>query len=303
MFYIKEEERGFYPEEDLIIPGRYEVVIKPRETKEITFVASLEDNTEQIDSNKVFEEEINRLEKIIENTELIKQKSKLSKQDKDYNELVKSLLIASESFIINRQSFGTHSVIAGFPWFLDWGRDSLIAFEGMFLITKRYDLAKEILLTFTRDIKYGLVPNGYSGFDNRPLYNSADASLLLFEQVNKFLQYTKDYDFIKENIYENLSIIPSNVNLAGAEIELIGVEDKENLLKNALKLVKDKYNFILIDCPPSLNMLTINSMCAGNTVLVPIQCEYYALEGLGQLLNTINLVKKHLNKNILLLKK
>jgi len=89
MFYIKEEERGFYPEEDLIIPGRYEVVIKPRETKEITFVASLEDNTEQIDSNKVFEEEINRLEKIIENTELIKQKSKLSKQDKDYNELVK----------------------------------------------------------------------------------------------------------------------------------------------------------------------------------------------------------------------
>ncbi len=210
MFYIKEEERGFYPEEDLIIPGRYEIVIKPKEKKEITFVASLEDNTEQIDSNKVFENEIKRIEEIVKNTGLIKSKTRISKQEKDYNELVKSLLIASESFIINRPNFGTHSVIAGFPWFLDWGRDTLIAYEGLFLITKRFDLAKEILLTFTRDIKYGLVPNGYSGFDNRPLYNSADASLLLFEQVNKYIQYTKDYEFIKENIYEKLKDIIEN---------------------------------------------------------------------------------------------
>ena len=210
MFYIKEEERGFYPEEDLIIPGRYEVVINPKETKEITFIASLEDNAEQIDSNKVFEEETKRLYEIINNTGLLKSKSRLSKQEKDYNELLKSLLTASESFIINRPNFGTHSVIAGFPWFLDWGRDTLIAYEALFLITKRYELAEEILLTFTRDIKYGLVPNGYSGFDNRPLYNSADASLLLFEQVNKYLQYTKNYDFIKENIYEKLKDIIEN---------------------------------------------------------------------------------------------
>ena len=71
-------------------------------------------------------------------------------------------------------------------------------------------MAREILLTFTRDIKFGLVPNGYSGFDNRPLYNSADASLLLFDQVNKFLQYTKDYDFVKENLYEKLKDIIAN---------------------------------------------------------------------------------------------
>ena len=83
-------------------------------------------------------------------------------------------------------------------------------FEGLIFITKRFDLAKEILLTFTRDIKFGLVPNGYSGFDNRPLYNSSDASLLLFEQVNKYLQYTKDYDFIKNNIYEKLKDIVEN---------------------------------------------------------------------------------------------
>ena len=119
-------------------------------------------------------------------------------------------MIAADSFVINRPSFGTHSLIAGFPWFLDWGRDAFISFEGLILIPKRFDLAKELLLTFTRDIKYGLVPNGYSGFDNRPLYNSADASLLLFEQVNKYLQYTKDYDFIKENIYEKLKDIIDN---------------------------------------------------------------------------------------------
>ena len=83
---------------------------------------------------------------------------------------------------------------------MDWGRDTLISFEGLLLITKRYDIAKEVLLTNIRDMKFGLVPNGYSGFDNRPLYNSVDASLLLFEQVEKYLKYTNDDKFIKENI-------------------------------------------------------------------------------------------------------
>ena len=204
MLYLKEEERGFFPEEDLLVPGRYEVVIKPKEMKEITFI------TEQIDANKIFENEINRLKNIVEDTELLKIKSKLTKKEKEYNQLMQDLIIAADSFIINRPIFGTHSVIAGYPWFLDWGRDTLIAFEGLLLITKRFELAREILLTFTRDIKFGLVPNGYSGFDNRPLYNSADASLLLFEQVNKFLQYTKDYSFIQKNIYEKLKEIVYN---------------------------------------------------------------------------------------------
>ncbi len=98
--------------------------------------------------------------------------------------------------------------------------------------------------------------------------------------------------------FENLSIIPSNIDLAGAEIELIDVENKQYLLKNALDQIRENYDFILIDCPPSLNMLTINAMCAGNTVLVPIQCEYYALEGLSQLMHTINLVKERLNPDL-----
>ena len=210
MYYLKEDERGFYPKENLVVPGRYEIHLNPKEKKEITFVASLEDNTEQVDANKVFQEEEERINKIINETKLLKDKTKLTKEEQEYNDFMKDLVIALDSFIIFRPNFRTHSVIAGFPWFLDWGRDTLIAYEGLFLLTKRFDLAKEILLTFTRDIKFGLVPNGYSGFDNRPLYNSADASLLLFEQVNKFLQYTKDYKFIKENLYEKLKDIIEN---------------------------------------------------------------------------------------------
>ncbi len=105
-------------------------------------------------------------------------------------------------------------------------------------------------------------------------------------------------DCIIRNVLKNLSLIPSNINLSGAEIELVGIEDKENLLKNSLIPLKPDYDFILIDCPPSLNMLTINSFCAGDTVLVPIQCEYYALEGLTQLIHTIDLVKDRLNPEL-----
>ena len=81
---------------------------------------------------------------------------------------------------------------------LDWGRDALISFEGTLLITKRFDIARELLRTGIRDVKYGLVPNGYSGYDNRPLYNSVDASLLLFEAIQKYIDYTKDYKFVKK---------------------------------------------------------------------------------------------------------
>lgn len=102
-------------------------------------------------------------------------------------------------------------------------------------------------------------------------------------------------DCIIKDVIENVSVVPSNVNLAAAEIELIGVDKKEYILKNEVDYVKDDYDFIIIDCPPSLNMLTINSMTTADSVLVPIQCEYYALEGLSQLIHTINLVKERLN--------
>lgn len=98
--------------------------------------------------------------------------------------------------------------------------------------------------------------------------------------------------------FEGVSLIPSNVNLAGAEIELIGIEDKEYILQNKISKIRDQFDFIIIDCPPSLNMLTINAMTTANTVLVPIQCEYYALEGLSQLIHTIELVRDRLNKRL-----
>ena len=105
---------------------------------------------------------------------------------------------------------------------------------------------------------------------------------------------------IIENVFENLSLIPSNVNLAGAEIELVGVENREFLLKNDIDTIKENYDFIIMDCPPSLNVLTINAMTTANSVLVPIQCEYYALEGLTQLIHTIELVQERLNPELMI---
>lgn len=105
-------------------------------------------------------------------------------------------------------------------------------------------------------------------------------------------------DCIIKTDYRNLSVIPSNSNLAGAEIELLEIDDKEYLLSNRLKEVKDKYDYIFIDCPPSLSILTLNAMCAADSVIIPIQCEYYALEGLTQILNTIELVKERLNEKL-----
>ena len=105
-------------------------------------------------------------------------------------------------------------------------------------------------------------------------------------------------DCIKKDVIKNLSLISSNVSLSAADIELIGVEKKEFILKNEIDWIRNDYDFIMIDCPPSLNTLTINAMTAADTVLVPIQCEYYALEGLSQLIYTINLVRERLNPTL-----
>lgn len=233
MYYIEEEKRGFYPEEDLSVPGRYEVELKANEEKELYFVCSLEENIEQIDVKEVINNEIVRINELIIKSKLIDIKKETdSKEDKEYREFIKNYIIATDNFIVNRPRFNLHTIIAGYPWFLDWGRDSMIAFEGLLLITKRFDIAREVLLTFVRDIKYGLVPNGYSGFDNRPLYNSVDASLLLFEQVEKYLKYTNDDKFIKENIYEKLKDVieaySGRIDIDDNNIYL----DKDNLISS-----------------------------------------------------------------------
>ena len=103
---------------------------------------------------------------------------------------------------------------------------------------------------------------------------------------------------ILKDVVENLDLIPSNMNLSGAEIELVGIEEREYILRNAIQDVKDTYDYIVMDCPPSLSMLTINALTAADSVLVPIQCEYYALEGLSQLIHTIELVQERLNEEL-----
>ncbi|EYE88649.1 sporulation initiation inhibitor Soj [Fervidicella metallireducens AeB] len=103
---------------------------------------------------------------------------------------------------------------------------------------------------------------------------------------------------ILNTVVENMDIIPASVELAGAEIELTAKLNRENKVKEALSKIKDKYDYIFIDCPPSLGLLTINALTASDSVLIPIQCEFYALEGVGQLMNTIQLVKKSLNNSL-----
>ena len=226
MYYPREEERGFCAEENHYVPGVYNINLAPNEEKDITFVCSLEENIDEIDGIDIINKEVIRLSEIIYDSNIL--------QDRKMNDenlpILKTLVMASDNFIVNRPSFNLHTIIAGYPWFLDWGRDSLISFEGLLLSTKRYELAKEVLLTNIRDIKFGLVPNGYSGYDNRPLYNSADSSLLLIEQVYKYLKYTNDNEFVKKEMYPVLNRIIAaysiRIDVDGNNIYL----DKDNLI-------------------------------------------------------------------------
>ena len=119
-----------------------------------------------------------------------------------------------------------------------------------------------------------------------------------FSTYDILVNDTEIRDTIQDTIIRNLKVCPSNINLAGAEVELVSMMSREQRLKEKLEGVKEIFDYIFIDCPPSLGLVTLNSFTASDSVLIPVQCEYYALEGLGQLLNTISLVKKHLNKNI-----
>ena len=198
MYYMEEEKRGLASEENHAISGYYEIEIDPNEEKYITFACSLDEiKIDRKDGQKIIANEMKRIKQLIDKSDL--------KGDED---LIKKYIIASDNFVVSRKNLLT--LIAGYPWFLDWGRDTLISFEGIVLKNKRFDVARKLLLTYTKDIKQGLIPNGYAESDNKPLYNSVDSSLLLFEQVKKYLNYTSDYDFIKDKIYNNMKDIVEN---------------------------------------------------------------------------------------------
>ena len=239
MYYIEEDKRGFYPEENHAVPGRFEISIEPNQLKDITFICSLNSNIEEINASDLIKNEIFRINKLIDDSGLIKKG--VTKKE---NNKIKNYIIATDNFVVYRSSARLHTIIAGYPWFLDWGRDSLISFEGLLLRTKRYDIAKEVLLTYIKDIKFGLVPNGYSGFDNRPLYNSVDSSLLLFEQVYKYLEYTGDYEFVKEKIYRclikiieayttRIDIDDNNIYMDSDYLIVSGTENTQNTWMDA----------------------------------------------------------------------
>ena len=119
-----------------------------------------------------------------------------------------------------------------------------------------------------------------------------------FSTYDLLITDTKIENIVQETAIKNLRICPSNINLAGAEVQLVSMMSREQRMKEKLDLIKGYFDYIIIDCPPSLGLITLNAFTAADSVLIPVQCEYYALEGLGQLLNTIELVKKHLNKSL-----
>lgn len=230
MYYIEEEKRGFYPEENHCVVGRYEIDIKANEEKEISFFFSLDTKISSLDGQKLIEKEEKRLEKIIEKTGL---------DVKEDN--IKEYIIATDQFVINRKDSKLHSIIAGFPWFLDWGRDTLISFEGLLLKTKRYNLAKEVLEMFAKDIKCGLVPNGYSEDKDEPMYNSVDASLLFIEQVWKYITYTKNWKFVEDKLYDKICEIvdwfQKGIDLDGNNIYL----DKDGLISSGTESTQNTW--------------------------------------------------------------
>ena len=270
MYYTEEEKRGFFPEENHIVPGTYFVEIPANKEKKISFICSLEENIEEKNVEKIIKIEENRIEKI----------AKAFKNNSKKEELMRELVKTSDSFIVYRPHTKLHTILAGYHWFLDWGRDALIAFEGLLLIPKRYDLAKEVLLTFTRDIKFGLVPNGYSGYDNRPLYNSVDSSLLLFEQIKKFLNHTKDYVFIKENFYEKLThIIHSyhdGIDLDGNNIYV----DSDGLLVSGTESTQNTWMDVKIGnfavTPRNGKAVEINSLWYNALMIMAFLSEKYS---------------------------
>ena len=119
-----------------------------------------------------------------------------------------------------------------------------------------------------------------------------------FSTYDLLITDTPIRDIILATPIKNLDISPSNINLAGAEVQLVSMMSREQRMKEKMDEVKDEYDYIIIDCPPSLGLITLNTFTASDSVLIPVQCEYFALEGLGQLLNTVELVRKHLNKNL-----
>lgn len=164
---------------------------------------------------------------------------------------------------------------------------------GVAKTTTAINISSYLAIEHKKTLLIDIDPQGNStsglGIDKHGIEHNIYHSLLNHMPIEDIILPTK---------IENLFLAPANINLTGAEIELTSVIGREHKLRNTLQVVKNNYDFIIVDCPPSLGLLTINGLCAADSIIVPIQCEYYALEGLGQLMNTVNLVKDNLNPKL-----
>jgi len=192
MDYPYEHERGLNGTEDHFIPGYYEIEILPGEEKTITFVCSAGEKISSVDGETMIDQEISRQKALLEKG----RPGKSSGEDP----FLDRLLLAVDKFIVYRKSTDAKTVIAGYPWFTDWGRDTMIALPGLTLATGRFDDAREILLTFARYEKDGLIPNVFPDGGGEPAYNTVDAALWYFEAVYCYLRYTGDLQFVKDHI-------------------------------------------------------------------------------------------------------
>jgi len=194
MQYPAEQERGLHSVEDHYIPGYFEIEVKPGEDRYFTLIATIEDDIKDPDGLSIIKKEKQRIEDVLR---------RAGYRDGFAMELVR----AADDFIVYRKSTDAKTIIAGYPWFTDWGRDTMIALPGLTLATKRFDDARQILCTFSKHIKYGLLPNAFPDEGEEPSYNTVDAALWYFESTAKYLKYTGDWRFVRENIYEGLKEI------------------------------------------------------------------------------------------------
>lgn len=219
MFYLNEEERGLLDFDNHFVPGHFEIILQPYESVEFSIVASTEP-IEDCNGINYFREEEKRKNHLLE---------KLKYRD----ELTETLALAADDFLVRRKSTGTTTVIAGYPWFTDWGRDTMIALPGLTLCTGRFEEAKELFITFAKYVKDGLLPNMFPDSNVEPMYNTIDASLWYFNAVYKYIEYTEDYEFIRENVFETLSEIIS-FHMKGTNYG-IGMDEADGLLKGGSK--------------------------------------------------------------------
>lgn len=287
MFYVNEKERGLVDYDNHFIPGYFEFELKPHEKGEFSIIASTE-SIKNVDGKYYFELEEKRKESLLSNL-------------KDRDELSEILALAADQFLVKRKSTGKTTVIAGYPWFTDWGRDTMIAFTGLTLCTGRFKEAREILQTFAMYVRDGLVPNMFPDTNAKPIYNTIDASLWYFNSVYGYIKYTGDYEFIKTNIFRVLTnIIEKHIEGTSYDIKM----DKEDgLLSGGNKDTQLTWMDVKINdfaVTPrygkavEINALWYNAICIYNLLCKKFQVKYEFYDELQRKIES-NFVKKFWN--------